>query len=65
MLEEFRIASTESLRKLNIHHTIFYSMFYYLYYKNIKNKRPKFYTERLHGTSHWQVNLFAWVCCLS
>ncbi len=56
------VASTESLRKIKYSpYNFLFDVFIYLYYKNIKKiKRPKIpYTERLHGTSHWQVNLFA------
>ena len=56
------VTSTESLRKIKYSPDNFlFDVFIYLYFKNIKKiKRPKIpYTERLHGTSHWQINWFA------
>ena len=56
------VTTTESLRKIKYSPDNFlFDVFIYLYFKNIKKiKRPKIpYTERLHGTSHWQINWFA------
>ncbi len=58
------VVSTENLRKIKYSPSNFlFDVFIYLRYKNIKKikiKRPKIsYTERLHGTSHWQTNWFA------
>jgi hypothetical protein len=58
------VSSTENLRKIKYSPNNFlFDVFIYLYYKKLKKikiLRPKIpYTERLHGTSHWQVSWFA------
>ena len=58
------MAPTESLREIKFSPSNhLFDVFIYIYFKNKKNikiLRPKIpYTERLHGTSHWQVNWLA------